>query len=57
MLKREKFIVDNPRPKKPSMLPEVIHAQDIKMLPEVTINLRHNTMLKFCIGMNKGPEV
>ena len=51
VLKREKFFFDIPRPKKPSILPKVINAQDIKRLFEVTTNLKHNTMLKLCYGM------
>jgi integrase/recombinase XerD len=51
VLKREKFFFEIPRPKKPSILPKVIHAQDIKRLFEVTANLKHNTMLKLCYGM------
>ena len=51
VLKREKFFFDIPRPKKPSILPKVINAQDIKKLFEVTTNLKHNTMLKLCYGM------
>jgi integrase/recombinase XerD len=51
VLKREKFFFDIPRPKKPSILPQVIHAKDIKRLFEVTTNIKHNTMLKLCYGM------
>ncbi len=51
VLRREKFFFEIPRPKKPSTLPKVIHAQDIKKLLEVTTNLKHNTMLKLCYGM------
>ena len=51
VLKREKFFFEIPRPKKPSILPKVINAQDIKKLLEVTTNLKHNTMLKLCYGM------
>ena len=51
VLKREKFFFDIPRPKKPSILPKVINAKDIKQLFEVTINLKHNTMLKLCYGL------
>ncbi len=51
VLKREKLFVEIPRPKKPSILPKVIHAQDIKRLFDVTSNLKHNTMLKLCYGM------
>ncbi|MDZ7879822.1 MAG: site-specific integrase [Saprospiraceae bacterium] len=51
VLKREKFFFDIPRPKKPSILPKVIHVEDIKKLFEVTTNLKHLTMLKLCYGM------
>lgn len=51
VLKREKFFFEIPRPKKPSILPKVINAEDIKKLFEVTTNLKHNTMLKLCYGM------
>ena len=51
VLKREKLFVEIPRPKKPSIMPKVIHTQDIKRLFEVTRNLKHNTMLKLCYGM------
>ena len=51
VLKREKFFLDIPRPKKPSTLPKVISTNDIKKLFEVTTNLKHNTMLKLCYGM------
>ena len=51
VLKREKFFFEILRPKKPSILPKVINAQDIKKLFDVTTNLKHNTMLKLCYGM------
>ncbi len=51
VLRRERFFFDIPRPKKPSLLPKVIHAKDIKRLFEATANLKHNTMLKLCYGM------
>lgn len=51
VLKREKLFFEIPRPKKPSILPKVIHAQDVKKLLVVTTNLKHNTMLKLCYGM------
>jgi site-specific recombinase XerD len=51
VLRREKLFFEIPRPKKPSILPKVINAQDIKRLFEVTTNLKHNTMLKLCYGM------
>ncbi len=51
VLHREKFFFDIPRPKKPSILPKVINANDIKKLFAVTTNLKHNTMLKLCYGL------
>ena len=51
VLHREKFFYEIPRPKKPSILPKVIHVADIKKLFEVTTNLKHLTMLKLCYGM------
>lgn len=51
VLHRERFTYDIPRPKKPSKLPKVINANDIKVLLEKTPNLKHNTMLKLCYGM------
>lgn len=51
VLKRDKLFMEIPRPIKPSKLPKVINAQDIKKLFEQTINLKHNTMLKLCYGM------
>ena len=51
VLKREKFFFEIPRPKKPLILPKVIHVADIKKLFEVTTNIKHLTMLKLCYGM------
>jgi len=51
VLHREKLFFEIPRPKKPSLLPKVISAKDIKKLFSVTLNLKHNTMLKLCYGM------
>ncbi len=51
VLKRQKIFIEIPRPKKPSQLPKVINANDIKKMLEVTTNLKHNTMLKLCYGM------
>ncbi|RDB03896.1 tyrosine-type recombinase/integrase [Runella aurantiaca] len=51
VLHREKFFFEIPRPKKPSILPKVINAQDIKKLFIATTNLKHNTLLKLCYGM------
>jgi integrase/recombinase XerD len=51
VLKRERFLVEIPRPKKPLKLPKVIAPADIKKMFEVTTNLKHNTMLKLCYGL------
>lgn len=51
VLRRDKFFVEIPRPKKPSILPKVINVKDIKKLFKVTTNLKHNTMLKLCYGL------
>lgn len=51
VIKREKIFIEIPRPKKPSKLPKVINAKDIKKLFEVTDNNKHNLMLKLCYGM------
>lgn len=51
VLKRDKIFMEIPRPNKPSKLPKVINAEDIKKLFEQTNNLKHNTMLKLCYGM------
>lgn len=51
VMHREQFFFEIPRPKKPSILPKVINAKDIQKLFEVTLNLKHNTMLKLCYGM------
>lgn len=51
VLKRERFLVEIPRPKKPLKLPKVIAPADIKKMFEVTANLKHNTMLKLCYGL------
>lgn len=51
VLKRARFMIEIPRPKKPSKLPKVIAPVDIKKMFEVTPNLKHNTMLKLCYGL------
>ena len=51
VLRQEKIFSEIPRPNKPSKLPKVINAKDIKKLFELTTNLKHNTMLKLCYGM------
>lgn len=51
VLKRERFLLEIPRPKKALKLPKVIAPADIKKLFDATPNLKHNTMLKLCYGL------
>jgi integrase/recombinase XerD len=51
VLKRERFLIEIPRPKKPLKLPKVIAPADIKKMFTLTTNLKHNTMLKLCYGL------
>jgi len=51
VLRRERFLIEIPRPKKRAQLPKVIAPADIKKLFETTPNLKHNTMLKLCYGL------
>ncbi|MBC7439792.1 MAG: tyrosine-type recombinase/integrase [Flavobacterium sp.] len=51
VLKRERFLLELPRPKKPLKLPKVIAPADIKKLFEAAPNLKHNTMLRLCYGL------
>ena len=51
VLRRERFLLEIPRPKKLLKLPKVIAPTDIKKLFEATQNLKHNTMLKLCYGL------
>jgi site-specific recombinase XerD len=51
VLKIPKLFIDIPRPKKPSILPQVINGKDLQKIFEVTTNKKHNTMLKLCYGM------
>lgn len=51
VLHREKLFFEIPRPKKPTILPQVINEQEIKAIFAATTNLKHNTMLKLCYGM------
>ncbi len=51
VVKNTRLFIDIPRPKKPSILPQVINGKDLQKLFEVTTNKKHNTMLKLCYGM------
>lgn len=50
VLKREKFFVEIPRPNKPSILPKVINARDIKRIFEVTVNLKPTPCSNFVMA-------
>lgn len=51
VLHRENLFFEVPRPKKPTLLPQVISTKDVKKLFEITQNLKHNLMLKLVYGM------
>lgn len=51
VLKKEKIVVDIPRPKKPKLLPKVIGIQDIKKMLATIENKKHLVMIKLCYGM------
>ncbi len=51
VLKRDRFLMEIPRPQKPSQLPKVINANDIKKMFSVVENIKHRLMLKLCYGM------
>lgn len=51
VLRQDKIFLDIPRPKRPSLLPQVTSIQDLQKMFEVTANLKHNTILKLCYEM------
>ena len=51
VLYREQFFMEIPRPKKPSLLPKALSAQDIKKMLATIENPKHNLLLKICYGM------
>ncbi len=51
VLHREKFFMEIPRPKKPSLLPKAISTKDIKKMLEKIDNPKHQLLLKMCYGM------
>lgn len=51
VLKREKFMMDLPRPKKPLQLPKVLNTTEISALIDTCTNLKHKLILKLCYGM------
>jgi len=51
VLYREKFFMEIPRPKKPSLLPKALSTQDIKKMFKTIENPKHQLLLKMCYGM------
>lgn len=51
VLKRDRLFLDVPRPKKPSLMPEVISANDIKKMLQSVNNSKHSLLLRLCYGM------
>jgi len=51
VLKQPEIVIEIPRPKKPSLLPKVLHADDIAKIIKQTINLKHRTILMLAYGM------
>jgi integrase/recombinase XerD len=51
VLKRNRFMVEIPRPKKHKQLPKVISLQQLKKIFETTHYPKHRLMLKLCYGM------
>lgn len=51
VLKRNRFFVDIPRPKKKQQLPKLLSWEDVKKMIEKTENPKHKLILKLCYGM------
>lgn len=51
VLKQPKIVLEIPRPKKPMLLPKVIHIDDIAIMIKQTENLKHKTILMLVYGM------
>jgi integrase/recombinase XerD len=51
VLKQPQIVIEIPRPKKHSLLPKVIHADDIAKMINLTSNLKHKTILMLAYGM------
>lgn len=51
VLKRDKFFIDIPRPKKPLKLPKALSREEVDRLFSVVSNIKHRIMLKLCYGM------
>lgn len=51
VLGQPQIVLEIPRPKKPNLLPKVIHADDIGRMISNTTNLKHKTLLMLAYGM------
>ncbi len=51
VLHKEKFFMEIPRPKKPSILPKALSAADLKKMFNTLENVKHQLLLKMCYGM------
>lgn len=51
VLHREKFFIEVPRPKKPSILPKALSQNDVKKMLNALENPKHRLLLKMCYGM------
>lgn len=51
VLRREKFFMEIPRPKKPSILPKALSQKDVKKMFDATENTKHKLLLQLCYGM------
>ncbi len=51
VLKRDRFLIDIPRPKKPYLLPKALNELEIAKIIDVTDNIKHRIILKLCYGM------
>jgi integrase/recombinase XerD len=49
--KKDRLEFEVPRPKKHKKLPKSLSFTEIKLIFQVTLNLKHNTILKMCYGM------
>lgn len=51
VLRREKMLLEIPRPKKKQILPKYLDQEDIKNILKVTENPKHRLVIKLCYGM------
>lgn len=51
VLNKEKFFVEIPRPKKPSLLPKALSVHDIRKMLNAIENTKHELLIKMAYGM------